>query len=159
MPQSNFAVFDGWYFVQYCSQRAENCTNCPTLSALSTFAFISYIRPRLLWVKSYANEEKCKQWRQQRFAYKLDQKTGPNHWMLILLILSNGQLYLLLVKSAPYLPVNYAHLFLRWIVLCAHRTLVYVNIRTTSSLDSFKRKLKTPLFTGCILITFLYSIS
>ena len=31
---------------------------------------IQYIRPRLLWVKSYANEEKCKQWRQQRFAYK-----------------------------------------------------------------------------------------
>ena len=27
------------------------------------------IQPRLLWVKSYANEEKCKQWRQQRFAY------------------------------------------------------------------------------------------
>ena len=29
----------------------------------------SCIRPRLLWVKLYANEEKCKQWRQQRFAY------------------------------------------------------------------------------------------
>ena len=70
LPHSNFAIFDGWYFLQYCSQRAENCTNCPTLSALSTFAFNSYIRPRLLWVKSYGNEEKCKQWRQQRFAYR-----------------------------------------------------------------------------------------
>ena len=70
LPHSNFAIFDGWYFLQYCSQRAENCTNCPTLSALSTFAFNSYIRPRLLWVMSYASEEKCKQWRQQRLAYK-----------------------------------------------------------------------------------------
>ena len=69
LPHSNFAVFDGWYFLQYCSQRAENCANCPNLSALSTFAFNSYIRPRRLWVELYANEEKCKQWRQQRFAY------------------------------------------------------------------------------------------
>ena len=30
----------------------------------------SCIRPRLLWVKSQANEEKCKQRRQQRFAYR-----------------------------------------------------------------------------------------
>ena len=29
---------------------------------------LAYIRPRLLGVKSYANEEKCKQRRQQRFA-------------------------------------------------------------------------------------------
>ena len=29
-----------------------------------------YIHPRLLWVKSYANEGKCKQRRLQRFAYK-----------------------------------------------------------------------------------------
>ena len=67
LPHSNFAVFDGWYFLQYCMQRAENCTNCSTSSALSTFAFSSYMWPRLQWVKSYANEEKCKQWRQQRF--------------------------------------------------------------------------------------------
>ena len=26
--------------------------------------------PRLQWVKSYGNKEKCKQWRQQRFAYR-----------------------------------------------------------------------------------------
>ena len=38
-------------------------------SALSTFEFSSCRQPRLLWVKSYANEEKCKQLRQQRFAY------------------------------------------------------------------------------------------
>ena len=31
--------------------------------ALSSFKFSSYKRPRLLGVKSYANEEKCKQWR------------------------------------------------------------------------------------------------
>ena len=31
------------------------------------FAFSAYVRPRLLWVKSYANEEKCiKQWLQQK---------------------------------------------------------------------------------------------
>jgi len=28
LPYSNFAVFDGWYFLQYCLQGAENCTNC-----------------------------------------------------------------------------------------------------------------------------------
>jgi len=27
------------------------------------------IRRRLVWVKSYAKEEKCKQWRQQRFSF------------------------------------------------------------------------------------------
>ena len=29
LPHSNFAV-DGWYFLQYCLQKAENCTNCST---------------------------------------------------------------------------------------------------------------------------------
>ena len=71
LPPSNFAVLDGWYFFQYCLQIAEKCTNCSTWSALSTFAFSSYIRPRLLWVKSYAYEEKCEQWRQQGFAYTI----------------------------------------------------------------------------------------
>ena len=33
---------DGWYFLQYCLQIAENCTNCSTWSALSTFAFSSH---------------------------------------------------------------------------------------------------------------------
>ena len=79
LPHSNFAIFDGWYFLQYCSQRAENCTNCPTLSALLTFAFNSYIQPRLLWVKSYANEEKCKQWRQQRFAKRTVRAIARTH--------------------------------------------------------------------------------
>ena len=55
------------FLMAYCLQRAENCTNCSTSSALSTFAISSYMWPRLQWVKSYANEEKCKQWRQQRF--------------------------------------------------------------------------------------------
>ena len=30
LPHSNFAVFYGWYFLQYCLQRAENRTNCST---------------------------------------------------------------------------------------------------------------------------------
>ena len=34
------------------------------------FEFRSYIWPQLLRVKSHANEEKCKEWYQQRFAYK-----------------------------------------------------------------------------------------
>ena len=51
------------------------------ISQLSTFAFSSYIRPRLLRVKLYANEEKCKQWRQQRFAYSMAvvQRLKPSH--------------------------------------------------------------------------------
>ena len=41
------------------------------LISSSTFAFSSYIRPPLVLGKSYANEQKCKQWRQQRFAYRI----------------------------------------------------------------------------------------
>ena len=52
----------------YLLQRAEKCTNCSSLSALSAFEFSSYIRAGLLWVKSYANEENYKHWRQQRLA-------------------------------------------------------------------------------------------
>ena len=50
MPHSNFTVFDGWYFLQYC------------------FCIWFIYTATVLWVKSYANEEKCKQWCQQRFA-------------------------------------------------------------------------------------------
>ena len=64
MPLSNSAVFDGCYFLCYCFQKAENCTKCSNYPTLSTFEFDC-----LLWVKSYANEQNCKQWRQQRFAY------------------------------------------------------------------------------------------
>ena len=70
LQPSNFAVFDVWYFPQYCLQRDENCANCSTQPALSTFAFSSYVRPRLLLGKWNANKQKCKQWRQQRFAYR-----------------------------------------------------------------------------------------
>ena len=62
--------FVPWINKDYHIILHQNCTNCSTLSALSTFAFISYIRSRLLWVKSYVNEEKCKQWCQQTFAYR-----------------------------------------------------------------------------------------
>ena len=27
LPPSNFAVFDGWYFLRYSLQRGENCSN------------------------------------------------------------------------------------------------------------------------------------
>ena len=37
--------------------------------ALSTFEFSPYIWTRFCWVKSCANEEKCKQWHQQKFAH------------------------------------------------------------------------------------------
>ena len=38
LPHNNFAVFDGWYFLQYCLQRAENCTNCTTFE-LSSYTY------------------------------------------------------------------------------------------------------------------------
>ena len=44
------------------------------LDQLFQVAFSSYIRPLLLLGKSYANEQKCKQWRQQRFAHSLQIK-------------------------------------------------------------------------------------
>ena len=75
----------GWYFLIAWKDRVENYTNCSNYSALSTHAFSSHIQLRLLWVKSYANEENCKQWRQQRFAYifMLQRKRGSkNHNIL-----------------------------------------------------------------------------
>ena len=40
------------------------------LNQLFQFLHLVYdIRRRLLWVKSYTKEEKCKQWRQQRFSF------------------------------------------------------------------------------------------
>ena len=50
------------------------------------FLFSSYIRPRLLWVKSHANEEKCKKWRRQRFTYKQRESANVMHNSAILLL-------------------------------------------------------------------------
>ena len=68
LPPSNFAVFHGWYFLQYCLQKAENCTNFSTQSALSTFAFSSYIYghgfyevSRMLLIKN-VNNDVSKDW-------------------------------------------------------------------------------------------------
>ena len=66
-PISQFSLADISFNISVV-QRAEKCTNCSSLSALSAFEFSSYIRAGLLCVKSYANEENCKHGRQQRFA-------------------------------------------------------------------------------------------
>ena len=65
LPLSNFAVFDGRYFLCYCLQRAANCSN---LQTLSTFEFNLCVWRCLLWVNMHANEQKCKQWYQQKFS-------------------------------------------------------------------------------------------
>ena len=66
-PPRNFAVFDGWYFLQYCLLKIVQIAQ---VNQLLIIEFRQYIWPQLLRVKSYANEEKCKQWHQQRVAYK-----------------------------------------------------------------------------------------
>ena len=62
----------------FCQEICQNSNG--KNSHQSNFSiFSSYdiflIQPRLVCVELYANEEKCKQWRQQRFAYKL------KHWL------------------------------------------------------------------------------
>lgn len=49
--------------------KTEDMKIAELVVALSTFALSSYIRPWLLFSKSYAIEQKCKQWHQQRFAH------------------------------------------------------------------------------------------
>ena len=53
----------GCYLLCDCLQRAENCTNCLNYQL---FLILNFICAYL--VKSYADEQKCLQWRQQRFA-------------------------------------------------------------------------------------------
>ena len=43
----------------------------PQLNQLFQFLRLFHSFDSLVWVESYANEEKCKQWRQKRFAYWL----------------------------------------------------------------------------------------
>ena len=64
-------------FPDFSSQMSKNfnkffkpCTNCSIWPPLSTFESNSYIRRRHLWVTSYANEQKCKQWHHDEFAYQ-----------------------------------------------------------------------------------------
>ena len=67
LTPSNFAVFDSCYFLCYYLQRAEN----KWLKLTNSFNFVQLnlcIRWRFLRVNLYANEQKCKLWRQQRFA-------------------------------------------------------------------------------------------
>ena len=54
----NFSVFDRCYFLCHCLQWAENYTNCSNEPTLSSFGFNLWIRRRLLWVNSNANEPK-----------------------------------------------------------------------------------------------------
>ena len=58
MPPSNFAVFARWYFLHYCLQKAENCTNCSSQSAFSTSEFSSYATDGFSALsRKHANEE------------------------------------------------------------------------------------------------------
>ena len=54
-------------------------------------------RPRLLWVKPYANEEKCKRWPQQRFAL--------------------SEIYAALRKAFEKIVVTYHHSLIYFIIL------------------------------------------
>ena len=65
LPHSNFAVFDGWYFLQYCLQRIE-IAQIAQLNQLCQILHLVHIYGHSFFdIKSYANEEKCKQWHQQ----------------------------------------------------------------------------------------------
>ena len=50
---------------------AKSCKNSSNLLALSIFEPNLHIRRRLLWVNSYANEQKCKQWLQDESTDKV----------------------------------------------------------------------------------------
>ena len=59
-----------------------------------------------LWVKAYANEKKCKQWREQRFAHKQfkKKKMGCEKYKplnlnrIIILLVYKSQLFLICIK-------------------------------------------------------------
>lgn len=73
-PHANkqFTVYDCFYFLCCWWQIAKTCTNYSTPSVLLTFQPNLYIRRGLLLVTPFASEQKCKQWREQRFAYSRD---------------------------------------------------------------------------------------
>ena len=107
LPPSNC-----WYFLQYFACKELKIVQISQLNwALSTFEFNSYLRPRLLWVQSYANEEKCEQWRQQRFAYSgLRGPPKRRSWIPLLfhLLITNSsnhlQLFLLTCVTFKVFP-------------------------------------------------------
>ena len=65
--------FESLYLLKYCTQRAKTFRDYfyfHVLLILILHAPYSYIAWDLLWGKLYANEAKCKQWHQQRSAYR-----------------------------------------------------------------------------------------
>ena len=58
-----------WWLIFPSILLAKNCS-IAQVNQLLIIEFRQYIWSQLLRVKSYANEEKCKQWHQQRVAYK-----------------------------------------------------------------------------------------
>ena len=84
LPPSNFAIFNCCYFLCYWLQRAETCTNCLNEPAFSIFEPNWYkwlhLLWGLLWVNSYANEQKF--------------KTMTSRWIRLLNSKNNGQVFL-----------------------------------------------------------------
>ena len=71
LPPGNFAVFAiaTVLFVIDCKELKLAQTTCINKPALLIFVPNWYIRVHLLSVKSYANEQKCKQWRHDESAH------------------------------------------------------------------------------------------
>ena len=71
-PPSNSAVFNWWYFFQYCFKEPKTVHIAqlnPLFQLLNSIRTKMYIRRWSLWVKYHANEEECNIWRKQSFAY------------------------------------------------------------------------------------------
>jgi hypothetical protein len=68
----NFAVFERLFLLEYYIQRAKKFHQL--LSFIGSFNGSTEVNSYLAWcllcAKSYVNEEKCKQWRQQRSLYR-----------------------------------------------------------------------------------------
>ena len=68
-PPSNSAVFNWWYFFQYCFKTVHIAQVNQLFQLLNSIRTKMSIRRWSSWVKSYANEEECNIWRKQSFAY------------------------------------------------------------------------------------------
>ena len=82
-PPSNSAVFNWWYFFQYCFKEPKTVHIAQVnqlFRLLNSVRTKMYIRRWSLWVKSYANEEECNIWRKQSFAY---QPVRKQEWLVI----------------------------------------------------------------------------
>ena len=73
LPPSNFAVHSFQPIAAISFVNAYKRLKTPQIDQIN-YLFQLW---RLLWVKSYANEQKCKHWRQERFALK---KFMRNEW-------------------------------------------------------------------------------